>query len=57
MGCEPCEDFSRAYQELKDENPEAMFRYVDALEHMQMTMDLGIRNTPTFVVWVNSELL
>ena len=55
MGCDPCEEFARAYQSLKDENPEAEFRYVNALDHMEMAMDLDIRFTPTFVVMVNSQ--
>ena len=55
MGCAPCADFARAYQNLKDENPEAVFKYVNALDHMEMAMALDIRYTPTFVVWVNSE--
>ena len=55
VGCAPCADFARAYQNLKDENPEAVFKYVNALDHMEMAMALDIRYTPTFVVWVNSE--
>ena len=35
-GCPPCQDIAPAFEQLKDSNPDALFRKVDVMEHMQM---------------------
>lgn len=42
---------------LKNQYPGALFRYVDALDHMDLAIALEVRETPTFVVWANGHEL
>jgi len=54
--CPPCQRIAPAFEQLMEDNPEAVFYKVDIMEYRALLGELGVRALPTFKVWVNGEL-
>jgi thioredoxin 1 len=50
-GCEPCRVFGPIFDRVADRNPEVVFAKVNAEEHPDLAVSLGIRAIPTLMIF------
>lgn len=53
--CDPCARIAPDFEKLMEAYPEVIFRNVDIYSHRDLLQELGVRQTPTFKIFIDGE--
>ena len=53
--CQPCKVLNPIIDEIKKENPDINFQYVDVYENLEITKNLHVTSVPTVIILKNER--